>query len=94
MPRGGEDVGKSAFPYMTGGSICVLWKEIGQDLGEGEIVPTWGSGNSSSKPIPQLEMHRDTFGTVCNRIKIWKQGKCLSIRYITIYSHNGIWDSH
>lgn len=86
MPRGGEDVGKSAFPYMTGGSTCVLWKEIGQDLGEGEIVPTWGSGNSSSKQY--------TFGTVCNRIKIWKQGKCLSIRYITIYSHNRIWHSH
>lgn len=40
VPRGGEDVGKYAFPYMTGGSICVPWKEIGQDLGEGEIVPT------------------------------------------------------
>lgn len=90
MPRGVE---KSAFPHVMGGSVCLLWRAMGR-TGKGEMVPTPGSGNSPSKCIPQFEKHRDMFGVVCKRIKIWKKAKCLSIGYIRIYLHNGILHSH
>lgn len=80
---------KSTFSHVTGGSVCLLWRSMGSSW-QSEIVPTPGSGNSSSKYIPQYEKHSDMFGIVCKRIKIWKNASSLSLGHSILYLHSGI----
>lgn len=81
---------KPAFPYVMGGRVCILQREIGQYLAKEKLCQP----QALAIPPPSTFSTQRSRDTCLALFVKEEKAKCLPIGYTAMYSHNGIRDNH